>query len=85
MLSGTTSTISAPVNMPSVSNKDGPTFNTGSQTQQHLTPDTSTVQPSITPEVSQVPHPTLKSLTEDRLEAPLHMQKTDPFCKWISK
>ena len=26
-----------------------------------------------------------KSLTTDRLEALLQMQKTDPFCKWISK
>ena len=28
---------------------------------------------------------TKKSLTADRLEALLQMQKTDPFCKWISK
>ena len=53
--------ISAPINMLSVSNTDGPTFNTRSQTHQHLTPDTSTVQPSITPEVSPVPHPNLNS------------------------
>ena len=42
-------------------------------------------QVSITPEVSPVPNPTPKSLTADRLEALLQMQKTDPFCNWISK
>ena len=52
---------------------------------QHPTPDTSTAQPSFTPEVSPVPHPTPKFLTADRLEALLQMQKTDPFCKRISK
>ena len=70
--------------MISVSNTDGPAFNTRSQTQQCLTPDTSTIQPSITPEVSPVPNPTPKSLTANRLEALLQIQKTDPFCKWIS-
>ena len=78
-------TMSAPINMLSVSNTDGPTFNTRSQTHQHLTPDTSTVQPSLTPEVLPAPHSTPKSLTADRLEALLQMQKTDPFCKQISK
>ena len=72
-------TISAPINMLSVSNTDGPTFNTRSQTHQHLTPDISTVQPSLTPEALPVPHPTPKSLMADRLEAFLQMQKTDPF------
>ena len=71
--------------MLSVSNTDGPAFNTRSQTQQHLAPDTSTVQPIITPEVSPVPTPTPKSLTVDRLEALIQMQKTNPFCKQISK
>ena len=78
-------TTSALINMPSVSNTDGPTFNTRSQTQQHLPPDTPTAQPSITPEVSPVPNLTPKSLTADRLEALLQMQKTNPFCKQISK
>ena len=71
--------------MLSVSNTDGPAFNARSQTRQNLTPDTSTAQPSITPEVSPVPNPTPKSLTADGLEALLQMQKTDPFCKQISK
>ena len=71
--------------MLSVSNTDAPAFNTRSQTQQHLTPDTSTAQPSITPEVSPVPNPTPKSLTADKVETLLQMQKIDPFCKQISK
>ena len=71
--------------MLSVSNTNGPAFNTRNQTQQCLTPDTSTAQPSITSEVSPVPNLTSKSLTADRLEALLQMQKTDPFWKWIPK
>ena len=47
--------------------------------------DTSTVQPDAAPEISKAPDPTPKSLTADRLEALLEMQKTDPFCKRISK
>ena len=41
--------------------------------------NTSTSKPDITPKVSEVPDPTPK------LEALLQMQKTDPFCKRISK
>ena len=47
-------TISAPINMLSVSNTDGPAFNTRSQTDQHLTPDSSTVQPSLTPGLTSI-------------------------------
>ena len=75
----------APINMLLVSNTDGPTFNTRSQTQQHLAPDTSTAQPSITPDITSTSDPTPKSLTVDKLEALLQMWKTDSFCKWISK
>ena len=71
--------------MLSVSNTDGPAFNTRSQTHQHLTPDTSTIQPSVTLEVLPAPHPTPKSLMTGRLEALLQMQKTNPFFKHISK
>ena len=71
--------------MLSVSNADGPAFNTRNQTQQCLLPDPSTAQPSITPDITSAPDPTPKSLTVDRLEALLQMQKTDPFCKQISK
>ena len=47
--------------------------------------DTSTSQPDITPEVSEATDPTPKTLTSDRLQALLQMQKTDPFCNRISK
>ena len=75
----------AQINLLSVTNSDGPTFNTRSQTSRCLSANTSTSQPDITPEVSEVPDPIPKSLTADRLEALLQMQKTDPFCKRISK
>ena len=47
--------------------------------------DTSTAPPDVTPEISKTPDPTPKSMTADRLEALPQMQKTDPFCKRISK
>ena len=71
--------------MLSITDTDGHAFNTRSQTHQHLSTDTSTSQPNITPDVSEVRDPTLRTLTVDRLEALLQMQKTDPFCKRISK
>ena len=79
------STPSVSINMLSVSNTDGSAFNTRSQTQQCLALDSSTAQLSITPDIGSTPDPTPKSLTADRLEALLQMQKTDPFCKQISK
>ena len=78
-------TTAVPINMLSVSNTDGPAFNTRSQTHQQPTPDNFTTQPRITPENSPVPNPTPRSPTADRLKALLQMQKTDPFCKRISK
>ena len=71
--------------MLSASNLDGPAFNSRSQTQQCLAPDTPKAKPSITPDIMSTPDPTLKYLTADRIEALLQMQKTDPFCKSISK
>ena len=71
--------------MLSVTNTDGPAFNTRSQTHQCLSLDTSTSMPDIIPEVSEATDPTPKSLTADRLQALLQMQKTYPFCKRISK
>ena len=62
-----------PVNMLSATNTDGPAFNTRSQTHQHLSLDTSTLQPDVTPEVSEATDPTPKSLTADRLQALLQM------------
>ena len=47
--------------------------------------NTFTSQPDITQKVSAAPDPTPKSLTADRLEALLQMQKTDPFGKRICK
>ena len=79
------STPSASINMLSVSNIDGLAFNTRSQTHQHLTPDPSSAQPSITPDIASTPDPTPESLAADRLEALLQMQKTDPPCKQIPK
>ena len=79
------STSPAPINMLSVSNIDGPAFNTRSQTQQFLALDHSTTQPNITLDSTSTPDPTPKSLTVDRLEALLQMQKMDLFCKQISK
>ena len=61
------------------------TLNTGSQTHQSLSLGTSVSQSDITPEVSEATDPTPKSLTADRLQALLQMQKTDPFCKRVSK
>ena len=76
---------SVQINMLSVTNTDGPTYNTRSHTHQCLSMKTSTSQPDITPEVSEASDPTPKTLTLDRLQALLQMQKTDPFCKRISK
>ena len=77
-------TMTESINLLSVTNSDGPTFNTRGQTHQCLSANTNTSQPDITPEVSEVPGAIPKSHTADRLEALLQMQKTDPFCKRIS-
>ena len=68
-----------------VSDRDGLAFNTRSQTQHCPTPDTPTAQPSITTDIMPTPDLTPKSVTADRLKSLLQMQKTDPFCKHISK
>ena len=73
------------INMLTVSDTDGPAFNTRSQTKQDPTASNSTVPPDITPDASPVTCPTPKTFTADRLEALPQMQKTDPFCKCISK
>ena len=78
-------TTPALINLLSVTNSDGPAFNTRSQTRQCLSTDTSTGQPDVAPEISKAPDPTPKSLTADRLEALLQMQKTDHFFKRIPK
>ena len=78
-------TTSALINLLSVTNSDGPAFNTRCQTHQHLSTDTSTVPPDVMPDISTAPDPSPKLLMTDKLEALLQMQKTDPFCKRISR
>ena len=65
----------ATINMLTVTHTDGPTFNTRSQTRQGSTSQHNTTQANTTLEVSPDPTPTLKTLTVDRLEALLQMQK----------
>ena len=64
---------------------DGPASNIRSCTKRNSPDTTSTphpnVSPSISPDVTQTPNP----LTVDRLEVLLQMQRTDPFCRCISK
>ena len=69
----------------------GPAFNTRSRTaefniKENLTPQAhaGTVTPDITT-VKNTPDAIPKPLTEDRLHTLLQMQRTDPFCKHISK
>ena len=72
-------TTPALINLLSIMNSDRPAFNTRSQAHQQLSKDTLTVQPDVTPEISKAQDPTPKSLTANRLEALLQMQKTDSF------
>ena len=65
----------AMINMLTVTPTDGPAFNTRSQTRQDSTSKHNTTQANTTPEVSQDPTLTPKTLTADRLEALLQMQK----------
>ena len=74
--------------MLSVTNLDGPAFNTRSRTAQCITTDYPTIQPqsdAVTPDVTDTPSTKPKPLTTDRLQALLQMQRTDQFCKHISK
>ena len=70
--------------MLSVTDTERPAFNTRRQTHQHLTIDTSTSQPDITPDVSEARDPNQKP-SQPIGKSVLQMQKTDPFCKRISK
>ena len=73
------------VNMLTASHSGEPTFNTRSHTQNASPSNTPTPHPDTSPRISQATTPTPKPLTADRLEALLQMQRTDPFCKCISK
>ena len=64
---------------------DRPAFNTRSHTQHTSPSTTTTTHPNISPKISQESTTTPKPLTVDRLDVLLQMQRTDPFCKCISK
>ena len=71
--------------MLTASSTDGPAFHTRSHTQNTPLSTTSTLHPDTVPQISQEPTTTPKPLTAECLEALLQMQKTDPFCKHISR
>ena len=75
---------STTINMLTVSSNDGSAFHTRSHTQN--TSDTaSTPHMDTTPQISQESTTTPKPLTAEHLDALLQMQRTDPFCKCISR
>ena len=80
--------ISTSANILTASFTDGPAFHTRSCTQhtQHTSSSTTSAPHLDTsPHISQEPTTTPKPLTVDHLDVLLQMQKTDPFCKCISK
>ena len=75
---------STSINMLTASFNDGPAFHIRSQTQSTLD-TTSALHTDTAPHISQDASITPKLLTADHLYALLKMQRTDPFCKCISK
>ena len=74
------------VNMLSATILHRSAFNTRSRTAQcSSSEDTTSQSDAVEPNVIDTPNTTPKSLTMDRLQALLQMQKMDPFCKQISK
>ena len=73
------------VNMLTITNTEGPGFNTRNQTQRNPPDTTSTPHPDVSLKMPPGATSTPKPPTADRLEALLQMQRTDPFCKHISK
>ena len=73
------------VNMLTITHADGPASNTRSCKKKDSPDTTSTPHPNVSPTISPDATPTPKPLTADRLEALLQMQRTDPFCRCISK
>ena len=71
--------------MLTASSTDGLAFHTMSHTQNTSSSAISTPNPDTVPQISQEPTTAPKPLTVDRLEALLQMQKTDLFCKCISR
>ena len=78
-------TTTTTVNILTVTHTDGPTFNNRSCTKRNSPDTTPTPHPDVSPKISPEATSTPKPLTVDRLEALLQMQRTDPFCKCISK
>ena len=76
---------STSVNMPTASSTNRPAFHTRSHTQHTSSSATSTPHLDSSSQISQEPTTTPKPLTVDCLDALLQMQRTDPFCKCISK
>ena len=70
--------------MLTASSTDRPAFHTRSHTQ-NTSSTTPTPHPDTRPQISQEPTTTPKPLTAGCLEALLQMQKTDRFCKYISR
>ena len=70
--------------MHTASFNDGLAFHTRSHTQS-TSDSTSAPHTDTAPNISQDATTTPKSLTADHLDALLHMQRTDPFCKCMSK
>ena len=70
--------------MLTASSNDGPAFHTRSHTQ-NTSDTTSTPHTDTNPQISQEPTTTPKPLTADHLDTLLQMQRTDPFCKCISR
>ena len=78
-------TTPATVNILTVTHTDGPASNTRSHTRKDSPDTTSTPHPDVSPKISAEATQTPKVLTVHRLEALLQMQRTDPFCRCISK
>ena len=68
------------VNMLTASSNDGPAFHTRRHTQ-----NTSSTTSTPSTDISQEPPTTPKPLTADHLDTILQIQRTDPFCKCISR
>ena len=72
------------INMLTTSFTNGPAFHTRSHTWS-TSDSTSTLPTDAAPHISKDATPTPKSLTADYLDTLMQMQRTDPFCKQISK
>ena len=75
---------STSINMLTASFNDRPAFHTRSHTQS-TSDSTSALHTDTAPHISKDATTTPKSLTADHLDTLLQMQRTNPFCKCISK